>query len=36
MYQNGNLYVGEFSRGKAQGKGKYIWTNGETYEGEWY
>ena len=36
MYTNGNIYMGEYHKGKAEGKGKYFWVNGETYEGEWY
>jgi len=36
LYQNGNVYIGEFHRGKAHGSGKYLWVNGESYEGEWY
>ena len=37
---NGNAigedtYVGEFKGGYPDGKGKYIWKNGDWYEGEW-
>jgi len=27
--------LGEFIRGKAEGKGIYTWLNGEVYDGEW-
>lgn len=32
--QNGDLYIGYFNHGKAEGKGVYIFTNGSYYEGE--
>ena len=31
----GNSYTGEFIDGKRNGKGKYIWSNGDWYEGKW-
>ena len=35
-YGNGNIYVGMFSKGKANGKGVYTWKHsGEIYDGEW-
>lgn len=34
MYKNdGSLYVGEFLKGKAEGKGAYIFADGSHYEG---
>lgn len=36
-YKNGDLYIGEYSKGRPQGKGKRNWLDsGEAYEGEWY
>jgi hypothetical protein len=29
------VYEGEFQKGNRQGKGKYTWTDGSYYEGEW-
>jgi len=34
-YDNQNIYIGYFKKGKAHGKGLYTWANGEYYEGEW-
>ena len=34
-FQNENVYKGEYSEGKAHGKGIYSWVNGEVYNGEW-
>ena len=31
----GSIYKGNFFEGKFDGKGKFIWSNGEEYEGEW-
>jgi len=33
-FDNGNKYVGEFSRGKKHGQGVYTWANGDRYVGE--
>ncbi len=31
------MYIGEFSRGRCEGKGKRIWAEtGEIYDGKWY
>jgi hypothetical protein len=36
IYSNGNIYVGKFKEGKANGQGTYTSKNGlETYTGEW-
>jgi hypothetical protein len=32
---NGNIYIGEMIGDVRDGKGKNIWRNGDTYEGEW-
>ena len=32
---NGDIYEGDVSGGKYNGKGKYQWKNGEVYEGSW-
>ena len=35
-YSNGNIkYDGEFINDKREGKGKFIWEDGEYYIGEW-
>jgi hypothetical protein len=35
-YQNGNIYLGAFDKGKAHGQGHYTWkATGEVYDGEW-
>lgn len=31
---SGDVYVGHFNNGKAEGEGKYIWNSGSVYEGE--
>ncbi len=34
MYKSdGSLYIGEFQKGKAEGKGAYIFTDGSYYQG---
>lgn len=30
-----DTYIGEFKSGYPDGKGKYVWKNGDWYEGEW-
>lgn len=35
LLQNGDLYVGGFSRNVPHGRGKYLWADGCMYEGEW-
>ena len=34
-YANGNVYEGDYKKGKPDGKGIYTWNNGEVYDGEW-
>jgi len=34
MYQNGDIYVGEWYNDEFNGKGIYIFNNGERFEGE--
>lgn len=36
MTGKGNVYKGQYYKGKAQGKGTYKWQNGEIYTGEWH
>jgi len=33
-YNNGDVYIGQFSDGKREGYGKYIVSNGDIYQGE--
>lgn len=33
FFKNGNIYEGEFFEGKFNGKGLYLWTDGEYYNG---
>ena len=35
-YENGSVYVGEFSGAMRHGHGKYTYRNGSVYEGEWH
>lgn len=35
IYQNGNIYEGEWANDRRNGKGKQIYIDGSTYEGEW-
>ena len=35
MIQYGFNYIGDLKDGKRHGNGKYIYPNGDTYEGEW-
>ncbi|MCB0541563.1 MAG: hypothetical protein KDE33_28920 [Bacteroidetes bacterium] len=28
------MYRGEYQKGKFNGKGKYLWANGSSYEGD--
>jgi len=30
-----DTYIGDFKEGKKHGHGKYIWANGNIYEGNW-
>jgi len=32
-YPKGSSYEGDWKLGQFHGHGKYIWSNGETYEG---
>ncbi len=35
-YKNGYIkYDGDFVNGKKEGKGKYVWEDGEYYIGQW-
>lgn len=36
VYSNGDVYEGEYVKGKRQGHGVYTFTDGESYEGDWY
>ena len=31
----GNVYVGEYKDGYKQGQGRYLWNNGDIYDGMW-
>ena len=31
-WKDGMKYIGQFKENKIQGKGKWIWPNGDTYE----
>lgn len=33
FFKNGNIYEGEFLDGRFNGKGIYLWTDGEYYNG---
>ena len=33
VYENGDIYEGDFSNGMKQGQGIYRYRNGDTYEG---
>jgi hypothetical protein len=35
IYDNGDVYDGEWKEGKHHGKGKYLFVDGSIYEGEW-
>jgi hypothetical protein len=32
---NGSEYEGYYVMGKPHGRGKFTWTNGEFYDGDW-
>lgn len=34
-YENGDKYEGDFEFGKKHGQGKYDWSDGDYYDGEW-
>ena len=34
IYNNKNVYEGEYKEGKIQGKGKYTYIKGDKYEGD--
>lgn len=34
-FTNGNIYEGQYKKGKVHGQGKYTWVNGEYYDGQW-
>lgn len=33
-FKSGSYYIGEMLNGKMHGKGKYVWANGQTHEGD--
>mmetsp|Transcript_12225 Transcript_12225/g.36116 ORF Transcript_12225/g.36116 Transcript_12225/m.36116 type:complete len:394 (-) Transcript_12225:262-1443(-) len=35
LYLDGNVYLGEWRRGKQHGRGSYTYADGDVYEGEW-
>eukprot|EP00164_Ancoracysta_twista_P004336 GFYU01005842.1.p1 GENE.GFYU01005842.1~~GFYU01005842.1.p1 ORF type:complete len:332 (-),score=81.78 GFYU01005842.1:292-1287(-) len=35
FYSNGDMYYGEFSHGRKDGDGTYVWSNGTRYDGDW-
>ena len=35
-YKNGDIYEGEFVKGKRQGEGTYFFSDGEKYSGQWF
>ena len=35
IYTDGNLYIGEFKRGKKHGKGVMLYNDGTKFEGQW-
>ena len=36
VFKNGDVFEGEYVRGKREGYGTYTFTDGEKYEGQWY
>lgn len=36
MFKNGNVYEGEYVKGKREGYGTYTFPDGEKYEGQWF
>lgn len=34
-YPDKSSYLGNFAGGKRNGKGRFEWSNGEIYDGEW-
>ena len=35
LFHNCDVYTGEVQKGLKHGKGKYIYSNGNTYDGQW-
>ena len=35
IYQNGNIFDGDWEGGERSGYGTLIYHNGDTYEGDW-
>ncbi len=35
VYQNKDIYCGNFANGLRESHGLYTWSNGNTYEGQW-
>lgn len=34
-WENGDVFIGTVVKGEKQGKGKFVWHDGQTYDGEW-
>lgn len=34
-WPNGNVYIGNWNKGKIEGQGKMTWAKGLIYEGNW-
>jgi len=32
---NGLKYIGNYSKGRKEGKGKMTWSDGNSYDGDW-
>ena len=35
VFKNKTIYSGEILNGRPDGKGRLLWPNGDTYEGDW-
>lgn len=36
LFRNGDRYIGNYSNGKFEGEGKYIWFNRSSYSGAFH